>query len=111
MPQSTQASQPALQWVSMLSGVPFFFAAASRKILSPCSPMLRQVSTSSSQIAAASFHAIAARSLRGPVAQGSAHPLERPAQIDRRGRVASSRSCARSSSSSDASSRIASAMP
>jgi hypothetical protein len=55
VPQSIVASQPALQWVSTLTGSPGrFLAAASRISGSPCSPIARQIATSSSQIAAAS---------------------------------------------------------
>jgi len=53
VPQSTVAGQPALQWVSTLTRPPPFFLAISRMISSPCNPIWRLISTSSSQISAA----------------------------------------------------------
>jgi hypothetical protein len=54
VPQSTVASQPALQWVRMLIVSPGFFAAAMRLMMSnPLRPMLWLMATSSSAISAA----------------------------------------------------------
>ena len=54
VPQSTVASQPALQWVSTLSRPfpPFSFQCLSNRP-SACAPIARFIATSSSQIAAA----------------------------------------------------------
>ena len=55
VPQSTVASQPALQWVSTFTASPAGFASAiSRSRGSPCAPIRWQVSASSSAIVAAS---------------------------------------------------------
>ena len=54
VPRSTQASQPALQWVSTLTRSPGCLRAAIASIsFAPCTPMARLVSTSASQISAA----------------------------------------------------------
>ena len=65
VPQSTVASQPALQWVSTLTGSPFLRAAMSRMISSPWTPIMRLISTSSSTISAARRQAAASRSPSG----------------------------------------------
>jgi hypothetical protein len=54
VPTSTVASQPALQWVSTLTGAPLGFLAAIASIsLTPWRPIAWLMATSSSAISAA----------------------------------------------------------
>jgi len=69
-----------------------FFCAASRKSFSPCSPMRRHVATSSSQIAAASRQAMAARSPRGRLRTASRMRFNAQRKLTAVGRVASNAS-------------------
>ena len=69
MPQSTVASQPALQWVSTRSGCPCRSggraAASCWKSASPWSPIASHIATSSSAMRPASSPAAAARCVGG----------------------------------------------
>src|SRR5579885_3485132 len=72
VPQSTVASQPALQWVRMLTGSPgFLLAAAMRTSSSPCRPIAWHSPISSSAMASARAKAAAARSACGSFDKGA----------------------------------------
>ena len=86
VPQSTQASQPALQWVRTLSFEPAgFFARISRKIASPWRPIASLTATSSSHNSAARCQARVEPLRRRQLRDGGLHLVERPFQIDRGG--------------------------
>ena len=93
VPQSTQASQPALQWVSTLSFAcgsrARFLLRISRKMAKPSRPMASLVSTSSSQISAARFQARSSRFSAGNCETAETIWLRAQSRLIAVGRVAS----------------------
>ncbi len=86
VPQSTVASQPALQWVRMLIGAPGCFPFASPAMMaSPALPIDLLISTSSSAISAARAKAASMRRSGPRGLSAGHHPIQRPFEIDRRG--------------------------
>ena len=84
MPQSTHASQPALQWVSTSTGSPgAFLAAMSSMILQP---VLADAAAGLDVLVADLGCALVGRRdalIARQVLHGAAHLLQRPAQVDR----------------------------
>ncbi len=112
MPQSTVASQPALQWVSTLTGRDWpALSHAWRISASPCVPMDSQSATSSSQIAAARVQAAAARAAGASGRRVRAMSSSAQRRLTAVGRVASSVRAAASRLASDGSCATASASP